>query len=386
MTIMDKLGKDLYYKYRNEFGYTQKTGIDLPGETAADSKYLNYSYDNLNQTELATCSFGQGFNVTAMQSLIAFNAVINGGNIMQPYIVSQIVDQDGNVVKENEPHVVRKILSQDTSDTMKRLLEAVVKPNATGKKAVIQGYAIGGKTGTAQQGTRIDNGGDYTLNFIGYHSVENPDICVMTIIHKPPHYSDTSGISAAPMLKEVFEKIINYESIPPDYEGQAETTVDVNSITVKDYENSNLKTVIEELNSLNIGYTIIGNGDTVIKQAPVAGTKITPGADGEKILLNVTNSGKKTLATIPDVTGLSESAAKQTLEAAGFKCYIQSSSYDDDGGDDDDITSYITKTETSSSSDTEEEDTTKSEAEVISQMPTADIKIEKGTTVKITVG
>jgi stage V sporulation protein D (sporulation-specific penicillin-binding protein) len=381
MTIMDKLGKDLYYKYRSEFGYMQKTGIDLPAETAADSSYLNYTYDRLNQTELATSSFGQGFNVTAMQSLVAFNALLNGGNIMQPYIVSSIIDQDGNIVKENEPHVVRKILSTETSDTMRKLMEAVVQPNATGKKAVIKGYALGGKTGTAQQGTRIDNGGDYTLNFIGYHSVENPDICVMTIIHKPPNYSDASGISPAPMLKSVFEKIINYESIPPDYDGEAEVTTDVNSITVSDYTNKNLKTVIDELNSLNVEFTVIGSGDTVVKQAPVAGTKITPGTDGEKILLNITNSGKNELATVPDVTGLTEDAAKQTLEAAGLTCYVETRTYSDSGGDDEDVTTYITKTSESTDEDTEEEQ----QATVETQMPAADVKVQKGTAVKVII-
>jgi stage V sporulation protein D (sporulation-specific penicillin-binding protein) len=388
MEIMSKLGKDSFYKYRSEFGYMQKTGIDLPAETAADSPMLNYTYDRLNETELATCSFGQGFNATAMQSLIAFNAVINGGNIMQPYIVSHILDQDGNVVKENDPHVVRKVISKETSDTIRTMLEAVVKPEATGKKAVINGYAIGGKTGTAQQGERIEGGGDYTLNFIAYHSIENPEICVMTVIHKPPDYSDTSDVSPAPMLKEIFEKIIDYESIPADYDGET-TSSDVNTVTIKDYTNKSLKDTIAELNSLNIDFTVIGNGDTVIKQAPVAGTKLNQGDESDKILLNVTNSGKNTLVTIPDVTGLTESAAKKTLEAAGLDCHIETITKVTDE-DDSDVTSYITKiddTDEKKSDDDEDSEETEQEVEasVEAQFPAADIQVEKGTAVKIKV-
>lgn len=384
MSIIEKLGKDKYYKYQQEFGYGEKTGIDLPAESSAAS--LIYDYDNINDTELATCSFGQGFNCTAIQALTAFNAVINGGNIMQPYVVSQIVDQEGNVVKETRPHIVRKVISQETSDEVRKALEAVVQSNATGKRAVIKGYAIGGKTGTAEQGVRYEEeGGEYTLNFIGYHSVEDPDICVMTIIHKPPNYTDSSGISPAPMLKEVFEKIINYESIPPDYEGEAEIDKDINSITVKNYTNTKLKDTINDLINSNIDFNIIGSGDTVIKQAPVAGSKLTPGTDEGRILLNLSDSGKSKLAAVPDVTGLTSSSAKQTLEAAGFKCYIEEAYTAADTQADENDTPYITKSESDEDKKSDSEEQTEAEKSVITQMPFADTKIEKGTTVKITV-
>ena len=185
MDIAEKMGVSLFYKYQRDFGFGALTGVDLPGEVSASS--LMYSEERIKSTELATMSFGQSFNTTALQAIDAMAAVINGGNLMRPYIVSQVVDKDGNVVKETKPEVIRKVISQETSDIVRKDLITTVEIG-TGKKAKIQGYTIGGKTGTAQQGVRAED--KYTVSFIGFLPADNPQYIAITLIHKPETYAD----------------------------------------------------------------------------------------------------------------------------------------------------------------------------------------------------
>ncbi|MGE4214025.1 MAG: peptidoglycan D,D-transpeptidase FtsI family protein [Anaerotignaceae bacterium] len=202
MDIAEKMGVSLFYKYQRDFGFGSLTGIDLPSEESASA--LMYSEERIKSTELATMSFGQSFNSTALQAVNAMAAVINGGNLMRPYIVSQVVDKNGNVVKETKPEVIRKVISQETSDIVRKDLITTVEIG-TGKKAKIEGYTIGGKTGTAQQGIRADS--KYTVSFIGFLPADNPQYIAITLIHKPETYAD--GVTTvSPILKALFEKII----------------------------------------------------------------------------------------------------------------------------------------------------------------------------------
>ncbi len=394
MEIITKLGAEKYYKYHKAFGYGEKTGIDLPGEVSANSPALSYSLEQLHSAELATSSFGQGFNATAMQSLNALCATINGGNLMQPYIVSQIVDSNGGLVKENKPHIIRKVISKETSDIIRKYLESVVQPTGTGRKAVINGYAIGGKTGTAEQGVRGSN--EYTLSFIAYLPVEDPDIIAMTVIHRPPNYYDGSDISPVPMLRDVLVKIIDYKGYQPSYEVTADDTDSPanDRITLGDYTNKDLAETVKQLNSRGINYTLIGNGDTVFKQNPPAGTAINKDTS---IILNISASGNKTLTAVPDVVGLDADDAVSTIEASGFSCYVENTS--DDNADEEETTYYDDEDEDYSDEDEDYYDDEEEEEEeekpkrsvnvgkgqVYGQIPDPNIKISQDTPVKIKV-
>lgn len=379
MEIITKLGKEEYFKYHRDFGFAEETGIDLPNENAVNAPGLMYTLDRLNITELATSSFGQGFNVTALQAINAMAATINGGYVMKPYIVKQIIDENGNVIKETSPTVVRRVISQDTSDYIRKALESVVTPDGTGRKAVINGYAIGGKTGTAQQAPRSEQ--KYTLSFIAYLPVDDPDIMVMTLIHKPAGYNDEGGdVSPAPMLREILVNIINYKSIAPSYEVTQEdnsSSIAENEITLKDYSGENISSTIKSLINNGLDYELIGSGDKVTKHFPLGNTNV---AVGTKILINLTSDGSSNLTIVPNVIGLTVENAQKVLKEAGFECYV------DDGS------AYVTDIadESVEEEDNSEENTGQPEEEqnnkaVIRQMPEANVKIETGCIVKIKV-
>lgn len=390
MDIIAKMSPETYLKYQHDFGFGEKTGIDLPGESSAAS--LLNTLDSLHSVEMATNSFGQGFNCTALQAANALAAVINGGKLMQPYVVSRIMDNDGNIIDEKEPQVIRQVISQDTSDWVRQALEKTYT-EGTASKAQISGYSFGGKTGTAQQSPRSAQ--KYVLSFVAYHSVENPDIMVMTVIHKPSNYSDAGGeATPVPMLKEIFEKIIDYEAIMPDYdEGSEKSITEDTSYTVKDYTDTNLKDTVNQLIAEGIDFQILGSGDTVKSQSPAGGTNIDQ--KPEKILLTVETRNKTKLIPIPNVVGLSVDNAKQMLESAGFNVDVTEETDADDYGYEELVEPDIEET-TIKTVDSEKntEKTTESKAEsenddessgtkVYVQMPGANVKVESGMTVKI---
>ncbi len=390
MDIIAKMDPETYSKYQHDFGFGEKTGIDLPGESSA-ANLLN-SVDSLHSVEMATNSFGQGFNCTAIQAANALAAVINGGKLMQPYVVSQVMDNEGNILEEKSPQVIRQVISKSTSDWIRQALETTYT-EGTAKKAQISGYSFGGKTGTAQQSPRSAQ--KYVLSFVAYHTVENPDIMVMTIIHKPSNYSDVGGdATPVPMLKEIFEKIIDYEAIPPDYDdGTSNNTEKDTSYTVKDYTENNLKDTVNQLIAEGIDFQILGSGDTVKSQSPAGGTNLDE--KPEKILLTVETRNKTKLVPIPNVVGLSVDNAKQMLESAGFNVDVTEESGEDYGYEElEELPVEETTIKTAESDNNTEDSTNNSEEEtsaqgdtsgtrVYVQMPGASVRVESGMTVKI---
>lgn len=317
MEIAEKMGSELFYKYQLNYGFGSLTGIDLPGEVSA--KNLMYTADRIGPVELATMSFGQSFNCTPIQVLTAFASVINGGNLMRPYVVSQVVDSNGNTVKENKPEIVRKVISQNTSDIIRNYLKATVD-RGTGKKAKIEGYSIGGKTGTAEQGVRDKK--NYTLSYIAYLPVENPQYISIVIIHKPSNYID--GVTTpAPIMKSLLEKIIKYKAIEPtdtSLEGSENSENASKKVKVDNYINTNLSDALISLDMLGLKYEIAGTGNTISNQVPSADTEVE---EGTKILLYVTKGeGDKGNIQVPDVTGLSYEEAVEKISNEGLSAVI----------------------------------------------------------------
>ncbi len=374
MDIAKKLGAEKYYKYHKAFGYGEKTGIDLPAEESVEN--IQYSLDQLKHNiYLATSSFGQGFSSTAIQSMNAFAATINGGNLMKPYIVSQIVDRDGNIVEEHSPKIVRKVISQETSDYIRKSLESVMD-TGTGKKAKIDGYAIGGKTGTAQQGNREDE--KYVCSIISYLPVDNPDIMVGVFIYKPTPYIE--GVSTpSPMLKQLLLDIINYKAIPPNYESNSKNSIAVKNseIIVGEYTNKSLKEVVKELHSNNISYEVVGNGDFVYKQSPGVNNKIDKSA---KVILFVKQSDSaKELAIVPNIVGMTSEHAKKLLENEGFLCDIVQKEETETFSSDDENNNSEKDNKNNNSKKSSE---ISKEKLIIEQYPNPEVKIEKGTVIK----
>lgn len=210
--ISSMLGNELWYDYQGAFGVGEKTNIDLVGEVGAST--LVYGKD-MNPIELATTAFGQGFNVTPIQLITAFSAVINGGELLQPYVVNKVTDSNGNVVLQNEKEVSRYPISETVSNTMRGYLKSVVE-EGTGSLAQVEGYNIGGKTGTAQKiekGQYVEDA--YVCSFIGFAPVEDPQIVLLVILDEP---SDGTSNSPSTVAGKMLENILPYMNIYPDKE------------------------------------------------------------------------------------------------------------------------------------------------------------------------
>ncbi len=315
MDIAEKMGRSIFYKYQKDFGFGEKTGIDLIGEESASN--LLYSENAIGPVELATMSFGQGFNCTAIQVLTAFSAVINGGNLMQPYVVSQIIDSNGDVTYEKSPTLVRKVISQETSDTVRKYLQAVID-TGTGKKAKIEGYAIGGKTGTAQQAVRTDE--EYVVSFIGFLPVDDPQIIAIAILDRPAVY--TEGLtSAAPMLKGLLENIIKYLGIPKTEEVDDSSSSESDTVVLDDLTLYTTNEAITYLTNKGLNYQIVGEGSVVTSSAPHAGTEVN---EDSTIIVYVTKGeDDDNMVQTPSVLGKTYDEAVQSIMDAGLSVVVQ---------------------------------------------------------------
>ena len=308
--IANLLGADKFYEYQREFGFGDYTGIDLPGEAAGQL----HSKESIGPTELATMSFGQTFNCTSIQVIAAFSSLINGGNLVKPHVVSQIVDADGNVVLQNDTEVVRRVISEKTSAYMRTALKATVE-NGLAKKLQIDGYSIGCKTGTAEQGSRT-NDDLWALSNMSYFPAENPKYIVFTVINQPSDYAE--GVQTpTPMTKKLIEGIIKYDNLEPTQPVEDEANLSQNkTVTVADYTDSVIFDVIGDLDGKELTYKVVGNGNTVVNQVPKGGTTVDVGSE---VILYVQRSEEDTgTVSVPNVVGKNYEQAETTLTNAGF--------------------------------------------------------------------
>ena len=205
MEIGLELGVDRFYSYFEKFGLMKKTGVDLPGEAGT----ITHKKENVGQVELATMTFGQSFQITPIQLATTVSSIINGGTRVTPHFGVRILDENGEPIKEFSYEKEKNVLSKETSETMKMILESVVSEGG-GKKAYIEGYRIGGKTATSQTLPRSAH--KYIASFVGFAPADNPEILALIVIHNPQgiYYG---GTIAAPVIKSIFENILPYLGI-----------------------------------------------------------------------------------------------------------------------------------------------------------------------------
>ena len=274
VTIGQKLGKEKLFSYINKFGFGKKTGIDLNGESTG----ILFSLDKVGPVELATTAFGQGVSVTPIQQITAVSAAINGGILYKPYIVKSINEPETNsVILENKSKIVRKVISEDTSKKVRYALESVVT-NGTGRTAFIDGYRVGGKTGTAQ---KVKDGrymvGNYIVSFIGFLPANDPEVVVYIAIDNAKGITQYGGTIAAPIAKAVLTDSIRILNIKKPT-GSSEKKYNYNDkkyINIPNVEGMSLKDAIKELKGFKVEYT--GTGDRVIYQSPEEGERILEG-------------------------------------------------------------------------------------------------------------
>jgi stage V sporulation protein D (sporulation-specific penicillin-binding protein) len=213
MQMTYKIGKDNFLTYQSIFGFGQKTGIDLPGE--ANTSTLVYTEDNMTAVDLATNAFGQNYNCTMVQMISAFCSLINGGTYYQPHVVTKITDASGNTISTIEPKAVKQTVSQSTSDQIRDYLYSVVS-EGTGGTAKVDGYSMGGKTGTAEKLPRSN--GKYLVSFMGFAPYENPQIAIYCIVDEPNVPEQSHSYFAQNITREILEEVLPYMNIYPDEE------------------------------------------------------------------------------------------------------------------------------------------------------------------------
>lgn len=269
-----KIGKEKLFEYIKKFGFGEKTGIDLNGESTG----ILFSLDQVGPVELATTSFGQGVSVTPIQQITAVSAAINGGILYQPYIVKSLNEPETNTtVKENTPVIKRKVISEETSEKVRSALESVVT-NGTGRPAYIEGYRVGGKTGTAQ---KVQDGrymvGNYITSFMGFLPANDPEIVVYVAIDNAKGVTQYGGTVAAPIVKTVLEDAIvalDIEKPGGDTEKKY-NYLDRKYKTVPNVTNMTVKEATEALKDFKVEYS--GSGDKVVYQSPKAKERIYEG-------------------------------------------------------------------------------------------------------------
>ena len=317
-----RLGSSVFYDYFDAFGFTERTGVDLPNETGM-MKY--YTKNQLGEVQLASSAFGQAMAVTPLQVCTAISAAVNGGYLVTPHVVDKITDQNGNVVEEVGANVRRQVISESASETIRQIMEYEVGDGSTnggGSNAYVAGYRIGGKSGTSEQlnmERRAD--GDYkkVASFAAVLPANDPEILVYVMLDDPNNArTDYSSILAAPVVGNIISEIAPYLGIATDGIDRSQTTVKVPNLVSKEWSNAQVA-----LNNKGLKHQLVESESSqtaavVTYQYPHAGAEV---ASGTTIYLYTdTYSGSHT--EVPDVSGKSADFARQMLTAAGLNCQV----------------------------------------------------------------
>ncbi len=311
-----KIGGERFYDYIRNFGIMEKTGIDLGGESKGVffDKALIVDTDKWGTASLTSGSFGQTFKITPLQLVRAISAVVNGGNLMEPYIVSEILDADGNTVLKQEPTVIRRVISEETSKTMCALLESVVT-EGTAKNASVAGFSIGGKTGTSEKIDVFDENGqrvlDKIVSFVGVAPMDDPQYIVLVALDTPSRSTGiyiSGGVMAAPTVGAVMADILPYLGVKQNF---TEADIQGQKIIMPDLSGMTKKEAEKALKELNLTLEALGEAEVATGQIPAAG-QVIPG--GSEVLVYFGDSPDDRTAKVPDFTGMTR---QQAADAAG---------------------------------------------------------------------
>lgn len=261
-----RLGKENFCKYFEAFGLRTATGIDLPGEIKR-SEY--YTADRMGPVELASCSFGQSSKVSYLQMITAVCAVVNGGKLMQPYVVQTITDADGQVTYQAQPTVKAQVIKEETSAVMRELMEGVVT-SGTGKNAAVAGYRVGGKSGTSQK-LDSENERARIASFVAVAPIENPQIAVLVCLDEPHSWTTSGGALSGPVCAEVLQKSLPRLGIEPSYTGEEQKKY---FTTVPDVTGWRTAAAGQKLAEYSLTADVLGEGERVQSQYPAAGTSV----------------------------------------------------------------------------------------------------------------
>ena len=319
-----KMGGETFYKYVQRFGILEKTGIDLAGESKGVffDKALVTDTNKWGTASLTSGSFGQTFKLTPLQLARAISSVVNGGYLLEPYIVSEVLNAEGNTVLKQEPTVVRRTISKETSDTMRMLLRSVVT-EGTAKNASVAGFSIGGKTGTSEKIDVFDENGsrvtDKIVSFVGVAPMEDPGYLVLVALDTPSRSTGiyiSGGVMAAPTVGSVMSDILPYLEVERNY---TEEDAAGWEITLPDWTGETRKDAEKALKALGLTARVVGDGENVTGQIPAAGETVS---GDSQVLLYCGETPEAENVTVPDFLGMDRMKAAQAAQDAGLNLLI----------------------------------------------------------------
>lgn len=307
--ISMKTGTENFFKYYRAFGFQEKTGIDLPGEQVG---YF-WPQDSFTELNMATAAFGQRFTVTPIQELSMACAIVNGGNLLTPHVVKEIIDKNGNVKQTFETEVKRQVISENTSAFMRQAMEQVVAAG-TGMNGYVAGYRVGGKTATSEllkkEGDTEDR---YTASFIGVAPMDDPQVAVLVMVDDlPQSVPHGGGAVAAPVVARVLNDVLPYLGVEPQYGEDEADRREVAAPTVIGKTRADAEKAAKEA---GMTCKFVGDGETVTDQVPSAGVKVPVTA---QMILYCGGQKSTDAIAVPNVTGLTPNEAQERLRASGL--------------------------------------------------------------------
>ena len=309
--IGQKLGSKQFYNFFKAYGLADKTGIDLPSE----SNSVYYTDKTMGIVELSSCAFGQSNTITPIQMITAFAACVNGGYLVQPYVVGQILDSEGNIVENHEVVLKRQVISQETSATMRNILEQVVE-NANGQNAYVAGFRIGGKSGTAEKLNGQDR--EYVASFCAFAPADDPDVICLILLDGARSYSIYGGVIVAPIVANVMSEVLPYLGIEAVYTDDEIETIDTYVPNVMDYS---LTSAYAQIQKHGLTHVVVGEGQKITDQYPVGGFSI---AKGSTVFL-YTDDAEPKYVDVPDLNGRSVSYVRSLFSSLGLNLMINGS-------------------------------------------------------------
>lgn len=318
MQLGEQIGATTFFRYFEAFGLTRKTGIDLIGE----SNSIYYDAEGLGPTELATSSFGQSFRVTPIQMITAAAAVANGGYLVQPHVVSQILDSEGNIVETIETEVKRQVISEDTSARVSAMLQETAT-TGTAKNGYVAGYRIAGKTGTSEKIDEWNAAGregekKYIASYCGYAPADDPQVIMLVFFDEPvPQNGEVFGSAiAGPPFAETMAEILPYLGVEPKYTEEELAKLDISTPGVVGLGVEEAQT---KVSNAGLTYKTYGSGSTVVSQIPEQGKSIPKGGT---VVLYLDEASTSETVTVPSLTGLSLSQVNARVAQAGLNLSI----------------------------------------------------------------
>ncbi len=310
-----EMGREIFCDYLEVFGFYEKTGIDMQNEAQSNV----YTVEIMNITERSSSSFGQSSQVTPIAMLNAVAAAVNGGYLMEPYTVKQIIDSNGNILEVTEPYIKRQVISEETSQTIAAMLEDSVS-SGSNKAAYVQGYRVGGKSGTSQKQTVVEGNEDDSLrisSFVGFAPADDPLVACIIILDEPhDEFSSYGGVLCAPVVGAILSDVLPYMGVEPQYTQEELLTVDE---IVPDITGMTVIDANRQLNAKGFNAKEVGVGTVVTHQFPAAGTSVAR----QSVVVLYTEEGTQSVSVVvPDLTNKTVSQAKALLSAAGLNISV----------------------------------------------------------------